>query len=88
VVKGEAETYRQIVLYLVVLLLASLGLYATRAMGALYLAVALATGGGLLVLGARLARTKSLKDANALFWFSNYYLAILFAAMVVDRIWR
>jgi protoheme IX farnesyltransferase len=76
------------VLYLVILLLASLGLFATHAMGALYLAVALATGGGLLALGVRLARTQSLKHANALFWFSNYYLAILFAAMVVDRVWR
>jgi protoheme IX farnesyltransferase len=88
VIKGEAETYRQIVIYLVILLLTSLGLVATHAMGALYLVVALATGGGLLVLGVRLARTRSLKDAHALFWFSNYYLAILFAAMVVDRVWR
>ncbi|HEV2236624.1 MAG TPA: heme o synthase [Ktedonobacterales bacterium] len=88
VVKGEAETYRQIVLYLVILLLASLGLCATHAMGRLYLVVALATGGGLLALGVRLARSQSLKHANALFWFSNYYLAILFAAMVVDRVWR
>jgi heme o synthase len=88
VVKGDDETYRQIVLYLVILLLTSLGLVATHAMGALYLAVALATGVGLLVLGVRLARTRSLKGANALFWFSNYYLAILFAAMVVDRVWR
>ena len=88
VVKGEAETHRQIVLYLVVLLAASLTLFATHAMGYFYLAVALALGVGLLALGIRLAQTKSLKDANALFWFSNYYLALLFAAMVVDRVWR
>jgi protoheme IX farnesyltransferase len=88
VVKGDAETRRQIVLYTVILLAGSLGLVATRAMGAVYLAAALLLGGTLLVMALRLAIEPSLKRAHTFFWFSNHYLALLFAAMVVDRVWR
>ena len=44
VVRGETETYKQIVLYTVVLVLASLGLVVTHAMGFIYLASALLLG--------------------------------------------
>jgi heme O synthase-like polyprenyltransferase len=43
-------------------------------------------GGGLLVMSIMLARDKSLTSARRLFWFSNYYLALLFAIMVVDHL--
>ncbi len=86
VVRGEAETYRQIVLYSVVLLAASTSLFFLHAMGYLYLVTAVALGGGLLALAIRLARRQKLSDARTLFWCSNYYLALLFAMMVVDRI--
>jgi heme O synthase-like polyprenyltransferase len=35
-----------------------------------------------------LAREQSLASARRLFWFSNYYLALLFAVMVVDHLMR
>jgi heme o synthase len=88
VVKGERETRKQIVVYTVVLVAGSLGLFFTHSMGALYLVGALVLGLGLLAMAVRLAYVRTLKSANALFWFSNYYLALIFALMVVDRVWR
>ncbi len=88
VVRGETETYKQIVLYTVLLLLASLGLVVTHAMGFIYLASALLLSGSLLGLAIWLAATRTLKNARTVFWFSNYYLALIFAAMVVDRVLR
>ncbi len=88
VVRGETETYKQIVLYTVVLVLASLGLVVTHAMGFIYLASALLLGGSLLGLAIWLAATRVVKNARTVFWFSNYYLALIFAVMVVDRVLR
>ena len=88
VVLGDEETQRQIVLYTLLLLAASLVLFATGAMGYLYLVTAAALGVGLLVFAVRLAYGKSLRAARTMFWFSNYYLALLFAAMVIDRVLR
>jgi protoheme IX farnesyltransferase len=88
VVLGERETYRQIILYTLLLLAASLMLFAIQAMGYLYLVGAVLLGVGLLVPAILLARRKALKYARVMFWFSNYYLAVLFAVMVVDRVLR
>jgi heme o synthase len=88
VVRGEGETYKQIILYSALLLLCSLALFITHAMGVLYLASALALGGSLLALAIWLGATRTLKNARSVFWFSNYYLALIFAAMVVDRVLR
>ena len=88
VVKGERETHRQIVLYTGVLIAASLALVVTHAMGALYLVGALLLGGGLLALALQLLRAPTLARARTVFWFSNYYLALLFALMVLDSALR
>jgi len=88
VVRGEAETRKQIVIYMVALLLGSLTLFAIGTLGWFYLAVALLSGGALLYYSIRLLRSHLLSDARAFFWFSNYYLALLFAAMVIDRLWH
>jgi protoheme IX farnesyltransferase len=86
VVVGEHETKRQILLYSLLLLAATLVLFSMRAMGFFYLAAALALGGGLLFLAVRLLRESNLRHARTLFWYSNLYLALLFAAMVIDRV--
>jgi protoheme IX farnesyltransferase len=86
VVVGEEETKRQILLYSLLLLAATLVLFGMRAMGYFYLAAALALGGGLLFLAVRLLRERTLRYARTLFWYSNLYLALLFAAMVIDRV--
>jgi protoheme IX farnesyltransferase len=88
VVKGEAETRKQILLYSVFLLALTLGLYVTGVMGYLYLAGVVLLGGGLVYLAVRLWREHSKKWARTLFWYSNMYLAAIFAIMVIDRVIR
>jgi protoheme IX farnesyltransferase len=88
VAKGERETYKQILVYTVVLILVSLGLFFSRALGVVYLASALGLGGLLLGYALWLALTRTLKSARTLFWMSNNYLALLFAMMVLDRVLR
>ncbi|WIG60168.1 MAG: Heme O synthase, protoheme IX farnesyltransferase, COX10-CtaB [Ktedonobacterales bacterium] len=88
VVRGEAETYKQILLYTVVLGASTIPLFVMHTLGGLYLALALALGVGLLTLAVRLYRTRTLANARQFFWFSNYYLALIFAAMVVDKVLR
>jgi protoheme IX farnesyltransferase len=88
VVAGEAETVRQIVLYTLLLLASTLVLFSLGAMGLLYLVAAVALGLGLLYLTIRLYRERTLKQARTVFWFSNYYLVLIFAAMVIDHALR
>jgi len=86
VIKGEAETRRQILIYSLVVLVSTLVLFAIGAMGYFYLAGALILGGGLVYLAIRLWRDQSKKWARTLFWYSNMYLAAIFAIMVLDRV--
>ena len=86
VVAGERETHRQIILYTLLLLAASCVLVTTQVVGMLYLVSAALLGGAVLVFAIMLAREKTLASARRLFWFSNYYLALLFAIMVVDHL--
>ena len=88
VVRGEGEARKQIVLYMVALLLGSLTLFFIGTLGWIYLVAALISGGVLLYYAIRLTQTRTLADARAFFWFSNYYLALLFAAMVIDHLWH
>lgn len=85
VVAGEAETVKQIVLYTLMLLASTLVLFSLGTMGVFYLIAAVALGLGLLYLAIRLYRERSLKQARTVFWFSNYYLVLIFAAMVIDH---
>jgi heme o synthase len=86
VVKGEAETRRQILLYSLLLLALTLVLFVMGTMGYFYLAGAVILGGGLVYLAIRLWRDQSKKWARTLFWYSNMYLAAIFAIMVLDRV--
>jgi protoheme IX farnesyltransferase len=86
VVMGEPETRKQIFLYSLLLLAVTLVLFAMGAMGYLYLAGALVLGGILVYMSVRLLRDKTKKWARTLFWYSNCYLAMIFAVMVIDRV--
>jgi protoheme IX farnesyltransferase len=89
IVMGEEETRRQIFLYTLLLVGVTLLLFATGTMGYLYLAAALGLGGGMVYFALRLlvARsTESKRWAHRMFWFSNSYLALLFALMALDRV--
>lgn len=86
VVMGGVETRRQILLYSLLLLATTLILFVMGAMGYLYLVGAVMLDGGLIYLAIRLWLDQSKKWARTLFWYSNIYLAAIFAIMVVDRI--
>jgi heme o synthase len=86
VVKGEDATRRQILAYSVVLTVLTLLPVATGLFGAIYLAAAAALGGAFCFLAARLRASKGRREALRLYLFSLSYLALLFAAMAVDRV--
>ncbi len=86
VIAGDKETKRQILIYSLVLLASTLILFATHAMGLLYLGSALVLGGAFIYFAIRVWRDETKRWARTLFWYSNCYLALLFAFMVVDRV--
>jgi protoheme IX farnesyltransferase len=86
VVKGEEETRRQILLYSILLLAVTLVLFGMGAMGYFYLVGSVLLGGGMIYLALRLWRDRSKRWARMLFWYSNMYLALIFAVMVLDRL--
>jgi heme o synthase len=86
VVRGEAETRRQIVFYAFALLAVSLLPVASGLFGALYLAAALLLGGALCALALRLRAAPGSGAALRLYLYSLAYLALLFAAMAADRL--
>ncbi|HEV2075753.1 MAG TPA: heme o synthase, partial [Thermoleophilaceae bacterium] len=84
VVRGEAETRRQIVAYSGVLVAVTLVPFATGLFGGLYLAAALGLGGAFLAMAVRLLRSGERRPALRLYLFSLAYLALLFGTMVGD----
>jgi protoheme IX farnesyltransferase len=86
VVRGEAETRRQIVVYSVVLLAMSLLPVVGGLFGAPYAAAALLLGGAMCLLALRLRARPSKAAALRLYLYSLAYLALLFAAMAADRV--
>jgi protoheme IX farnesyltransferase len=86
VVMGEQETRKQIFLYTLLLVGVTFLLFACGAMGYIYLAATVILGGIMLYLAYRLWRGESRQWAHRLFWFSNSYLALLFAVMAIDRV--
>jgi protoheme IX farnesyltransferase len=89
VVRGEAETARQIVLYTVVLVGVSLLLLPAAGMGWIYL-VAATVLGGLYLWNALRLRTDAGNGRAAvdLFRYSISYLTLLFAAVALDALVR
>jgi protoheme IX farnesyltransferase len=86
VVMGERETKKQILLYSLMLLAVTLILFAMRAMGYFYLVCAVILGGILIYMSIRLLLDQTRKWARTIFWYSNCYLAMIFAVMVLDRV--
>ena len=87
VVRGEAETARQIVLYTIALIAVSLLLLPAAGMGWIYLAAAVVLG-GLFLWGALRLRADAANGAAAisLFRYSISYLTLLFGAVAVDAL--
>jgi protoheme IX farnesyltransferase len=90
VVRGSAETTRQIFLYTILLVAISLIFFAVAKMGLIYLVAAVVMGALFLWQAGRLARTVSVEGTTAgairLYKFSITYLTVLFAAVAVDAL--
>jgi heme o synthase len=82
---GEAETRRHILLYTVMLVIVSIFPFALQVMGPFYLVSALILGGGFLLRAIQLSRHPSDLAARKVFFFSLWYLALIFLVMVIDR---
>jgi heme o synthase len=89
VVRGEAETARQIVLYSVLLVAVSLLLFPAAGMGIIYLASAIGLGLAFVWYAVRLVRDgENGRAAIRLFRFSISYLTLLFMAVAADALFR
>ena len=86
VVKGEAATRKQIFLYTLLTVLATLAFIPLDVLGWIYLVAAVVLGAWFLALAARLLVKKDNKAAYAVFGYSIVYLGLLFVAMVADRL--
>ena len=85
VTHGEYVTRRHVLLYTAALFAVSLLPFCVGMSGLLYLAAALALGGVFLAYAARLYQSYSDRLARATFRYSIVYLALLFAALLVDH---
>ncbi len=86
VVRGEAETKRQILLYTLLLLPLTLIFGAVAELRWIYFATAVAGGAGFLWYVHALRQRPGIEGARALFRFSILYLALLFASMAADEL--
>ena len=84
VVRGEAETRRQILLYTFLLYAVTQLPFCAGGFGGIYLAASLALGALFIAGAVRLYRHPERRNALRLYLFSLGYLALLFVAMVAD----
>jgi protoheme IX farnesyltransferase len=84
VVRGEAETRKQILLYSVLLYAVTQLPFCAGGLGAIYLAASLVLGAAFIGGAVALYRRADRRSALRLYLFSLAYLALLFAAMVAD----
>jgi heme o synthase len=84
VVRGEAETRRQILLYAVLLYAVTQLPFCAGGFGGIYLAASLLLGLAFIAGAVRLYRRADRRSALQLYLFSLAYLALLFCAMVAD----
>jgi len=89
VVRGEAETARQITLYTLLMVAVSLLLIPAAGMGPIYLAAAIALGAAFVWYALRVQRhVTDGRAAIGLFRFSISYLTLLFVAIAADSLIR
>jgi heme o synthase len=84
VVRGEAETRRQILLYTILLYAVTQLPFCAGAFGVPYLLASMALGAAFIYGAVRLLRRPDRRAALRLYLFSLAYLALLFGAMVID----
>jgi protoheme IX farnesyltransferase len=84
VVRGEAETRRQILLYTVLLYAVSQLPFCAGGLSTVYLFASMTLGLGFIAGAIRLYRRADRRSALRLYLYSLAYLALLFCAMVAD----
>jgi heme o synthase len=86
VVRGDAVTKQHIVAYSVALALLTLALTPLHIMGIIYLVCAVVLNAVFLFYALRVSRIGSVASERAMYRYSMLYLALLFGAMVIDRL--
>jgi protoheme IX farnesyltransferase len=86
VVRGEAETRRQILLYTVLLYAVTQLPFCAGAFGIEYLIASMALGAAFIYCAVRLLRSANRSWALRTYLFSLAYLALLFVSMPLDRV--
>lgn len=88
VVRGEAETRWQILIYTIALVAVTLLLPLFRFAGNIYLGAALLLGGSLITAAWRVWRVPGNRVAWGMYRWSSMYLAFIFLALIVDSLIR
>ena len=85
VAKGAGETRREILIYSVILGLATMLPFVVQEMTFVYAAIAALLAARFVYLAVRLWRDESKATSRRLYRYSTMYLALLFLAMVIDH---
>jgi len=85
VTHGVAFTKLQIVLYTIILFLVSLFPYIVLMSGLIYLVSAIILSSIFLFYSIRLYLSDDDKHAMATFWYSIYYIFLIFIALIIDH---
>ena len=86
VVRGDEETRRQIFLYTALLVPLTVTFYIIDFAGPIFLVGGLLLAGIFLQKAAKLLTDKSRESARDVFFYSIFYLALLFVALLIDRV--
>jgi protoheme IX farnesyltransferase len=86
VVKGEAETRRQILIYTFIMFAVTLGPFFTGLLGLIYLISAVVLGAIFIAFSLQLFRHPAKPQNLRTYLYSLAYLALLFVAMAVDAV--
>ena len=88
VVAGEERTTQNIFIYSLALVALTLLFATTDAVGLIYLASAAALGAVFIFMAWKLRRGQTIREARHLYLYSLLYLALLFAVMLADGVYR
>ena len=88
IVRGDAETYRQIEIYSIALVLLTIAMPFFRTGGLIYGVLALGLGCVFVWKAVRARRLATVRSAWEVFGFSILYLFVLFLGLIADAIWR
>lgn len=86
VVRGHDETRKQIFIYTALLVPLTIAFYVIDFTGLIFLVAGLALAGIFLQKAWKLLKDKSRESARDVFFYSIFYLALLFVALLIDHV--